>query len=257
MSRAVSFILAFLFICFSCEHIEHKATYRILRTGNWDQIALYGAEKNVLGFSDDLIYEIATREGFRVNLGGFDKQNILQALDIKEVDAVLTSVQPTPNRMLRYIFSDPYFSVGPVLMIRKDAAFKNLYDLSHRAVAYERSYTWPLTLPGASDCVFHPYDDILRAVEDVSRGVVDAVVLDAIVANRLAAGLYSNTLKVAGPPLIPLGLYLVVKKGKNEELIHLFNEELEKLKKEGLYSKMLFYWGLADDQNHHVKIPST
>ena len=235
-----------VFLCVSCDHTEHKASYTVARNTNWEQTPLYGEEKNMLGFSDDLIYEIAKKEAFTVKLISYLQGPLIQALNIKGIDAVLTTMQPTHERLKYYVFSQPYFTIGPVLLVRKNATATNLSDLTDHSIAYDRLTTWPLSLPGASGCVFHAYDDMLQAVDDLSRGKIDAVVLDAIIANNLAAGLYSNSIKVSGPPLVPLGFYLVVKKGKNEELISLFNKALQKLKKDGLYPKMLLYWGLFD-----------
>ncbi len=234
---------------YSCGESNTKQNYQIARNIQWDEISFYGAEKNVLGFSDDLILEIAKMQKFQPKLMTFTRGSIMQALERKDVDAVLTAKQPTERNRKKYLFSEPYFIVGPVLLIRKESSFTALKDLSNREVAYERSYQWPLLLTESSFCILRPYDEVLKAVEDMVRGRVDAVIMDAIIANRLSNGLYHNSIKIAGPPLKPIGLYLAVKKGGREELIARFNKGLAKTKKEGLYSKMLLYWGLFDAEH--------
>src|SRR5437763_1803933 len=67
--------------------------------------SLHGAEKNVSGFSDDLLYEIATEEKIQVRLFVSDKRPILSLLKEKDVDGVFSAETPTEQKEINFIFS--------------------------------------------------------------------------------------------------------------------------------------------------------
>ncbi|MDB6081329.1 MAG: putative bacterial extracellular solute-binding protein, partial [Chlamydiia bacterium] len=127
--------------------------------------------------------------------------------------------------------------------------YTSLKDMNGKELGFERGYIWALQIKDSTSSIFRPYDDVTSAIDDLIASHLDGVIVDALVGYRLASGLYRGSLRAAGPPIIPLGIRLIVKKGKNEELVTLFNQGLAELKKSGLYEKVLRYWGLFDVEN--------
>lgn len=233
----------------SCSNDENR-TYTIARSASWEGIDAFGSEQNLLGFSDDLLLEVAKTAQFNVQLINVEIGALTHLLQDEDIDAILTGIQPTPQTMKKYLFSDPYFYLGPVLVVRADSPFDTLEDLNNREVAYVRGSPTAFKLAGASKCIFHPYDDMIRGLDALRQGLVDGALMDALEANRYVIGLYKGVIRIAGPPLIPMGLYLVAKKKlQNRVLIELFNKGLKKVKQQGLYKKMLFYWDLYDSEH--------
>ncbi len=212
----------------------------------WESLNLYGKENNVTGFSDDLLLEVSRVEGISMQVVTTSLSPVVTLLEQEGIDAVLSALTPNDKTKKKYEFSEPYFILGPVLVVRKDAPYTNLEQMKAKDVGFERGNAWALNLANTTDAVFLPYDDMLPAFEDLQKGSLDAVVADAVVAYRLVGGVFRGALKIAGPPITPQALRLVVEKGKNEELITHFNHGLEAIKKNGLYSKILHYWGLFD-----------
>jgi polar amino acid transport system substrate-binding protein len=249
LKKIILLICVLSFGIAGCKIGNHKRTspYVIGKNpGSFVSLSLYGAEKNVSGFSDDLVYEIAKDQDIQVRLFISDASPITSLLDEENIDGVLSAQAPTEQRMRDYIFSEPYFILGPVLVVRQDATYNSLQEMGSREVGYDRGSTTALQLTDTGEVIFTPYDDMLRAFEDLENGRVDGVVCDAIVAYRLASNLYRGKVRISGPPLVPIALRLVVKKGKSEELIPLFNKGLEDLKKTHMYQKILRYWALYD-----------
>ena len=236
----------------SCSREEQKTSFVVAHNSSWEPLPLPSADQNLIGFSEDLMYEIAKLQSVHVTLVTSNYKPLTDLLDRGNFDGILTGIQPSSRMLENYSFSDPYFQVGPVIVIRADASFSSLDDLNSREVGYERGSPWPFQLASIANCFFRSYEDRMQAVEDLNRGLIDAVLLDPITAHKITTGLYSGKVKIAGPPVIALGVYLVVKKGSNEELIRLFNKGLKRIRKEGLYDKMLFYWGLYNAE----KLPS-
>lgn len=248
-----------LFVACTSSH-KRTAPYVIARSSGWTHVNLYGAEKRVLGFSDDLLYEVSQLENIPIQLMLTPETPSLSLLDDGEADAILSGLQPNDQNMQSYLFSNPYFLSGPVLLIQQSAPYTSLTDMNGKIIGYDRNYNWALLLTDTGNTIFRPYDDTNAAIEALINGNIDGVVADALIAYKSASGLYRGLIRAVGPPLLPLGIRLIVKKGKNEELVSEFNDGLQKLKESGLYDKMLRYWGLFDITKPHTiytESPST
>ena len=236
-----------LFVCSGCGTNQKKTSYTIARTGYSEKARLHGLEKNLIGFSDDFLFEIARTEEVSLYPVHADRKSLLSMLEYKGIDGVLMAIVPTDDLEEDYLFSQPVFTTGPVLIVRKDAPYNSMSELEGRGVGFDKEY-WPvLLLTDRKDVIFRPYEGVSQAINDLLSYRTDGVVIDAIVAYKMMQGLYRGSLKMCVPPLMPIGWRLVVKKGPHSEaLIDLFNEGKEKLKQSGDLAKMLAYWELFD-----------
>lgn len=248
--RIYSYFLAVFVFCISCSSgiRSRTAPYNIARSSSWERLNLYGVDNNILGFSEDFFLEIARREKIDIRLISSNELPLTSLLEQNDIDGIITTLEPTEQNSRDYVFSEPYFVMGPILVVRVDAPYRSLQDLEAKDIGFDRNELAGYQLNEEINANFLPYDDIIRAVEDLGRHRLDGVVVDAIIAYRLAAGMYQGSIRVVPPPLKPIAFRLVVKKGKNEELIALFNKELQEMKKSGLYDKMLLYWSLFNAQ---------
>jgi ABC-type amino acid transport substrate-binding protein len=88
------------------------------------------------------------------------------------------------------------------------------------------------------------YIDLTRAVEDVARGEIEAVVVDNIRGHLLTQGLYSQRLRLIDKPLNQVGLRLMTAKDERADLIEVFNEQLVELQRTGVYQELLDKWNV-------------
>ena len=232
--------------CFCSRKSARTEPYRIMRGSGWDNFYLHGMEKQVQGLSDDLLFEISRVEKLRIQIDSYEGIAPLSLLDKKYIDGVLSSIAPTPQNMKDYLFSDPYFAEGPVIVTRSGEEAASLNALQGRLVGVERGYLWALEQSGSNTAVFQAYDNIGQMIEDLLNEKIDAMIIDSVVAMQLARGLYIKKIQVSSSPLQVIGIRLVVKRGKSEELINDFNQGLILLKEKGTYQRMLRYWGLFD-----------
>jgi len=246
--RVMSLLLLAFIAIVGCTSGAGKRTtpYIIAENALWPSLNLCGKENNVSGFSDDLLLEISRVEGISMQVVSTGQTPVTSLLDKEGIDAVLAGLIMSDPNMREYDVSLPYFTAGPVLVIRKNDPYTALDQMRAKDIGFERGNFWALQLANTADAVFVPYDDISHAFDDLQKGSLDGVVVDAVIGYQLVGGIYKDVMKIAGPPLVPMALRLVVEKGKNEELIQHFNHGLEVLKKNGLYTKMLHYWGLFD-----------
>ena len=238
------FIIVFLTGCFG--QTKTKTTYSIYRSPLWEDVELHGTEKNMLGFTEDLCFEIADQEEIKIQLFTERHATGLSLLDKKGIDGILTTAVPSIRNEKEYLFSEPFFAFGTVLILRSTDTLEQFRSMKIKVIGFVRGRGDDLVAREDLGYIFRPYNQVVSAVEDLLEGRVDALSLDSIYANQLSKGLYSGRIKVATPLFKVIEFRLAVKKGENEELVTLFDQGLENLKKDSLYKKMLTYWGLPN-----------
>jgi polar amino acid transport system substrate-binding protein len=242
----MKFLLIF-FLAIGCTaQPPRKTSYTVAQGSFWEFVNFYGIDKTVLGFSNDLLLQINVLEGVQIRTITTSDHPLTNALERKDIDAIITALPIDAVSQRLYRFSDPYFEFGLVLLTRRNSSYQTLDDLKNREIGVERSSGFAAAAQNENYYFLRTYDDTFRAVEDLVKGKIDGVVLNSILANRLISGLYKDSIHIVGAPILPVGLHLVVKKGENEELIELFNHSLSTLKESGVYQKLLDYWGLTE-----------
>lgn len=247
MKRVILFF-AIICLCTCCFWRKTQTkSYVIYRSNTIEGVNIQGKETSLQGFLDDLFYEIAKRKGFKIELRTMPNTKLRALLDRKEADAVIGTIDLTPQNQKVYLYSDSIYAFGPVMVIRVEDSYKSLGELKDKFVAFDRNYAG--YLEGRNDVafIFKPYDQMTLAMEDLINGKIDAVVCDSFVAYQYVNSFYANKIKVSTPLLKEKNLRLIAyRNSKHDDLIKLFNEGLNEVKAQGTYKKMLNYWGLVD-----------
>lgn len=244
-----SWMSSFLAICLcfvACSTSSKKRTepYIIAYPSTWKNIQLYGTEQNVVGFSSDLIYEIAKKMGVQARLVMENQDSFPTLLENGKVDAVLTTLSSNPATDKFYEFSNPYFVTGIVVVVASNSVYTKMSDLKNVEIAYDTGEGLDLGLGVKTSWIFKPYDSTSKAIDDVISGKVDGMVLRFINASRLCKSLYRTSIRILLPPLVIENVRIAVRRGKNSELIELFNKGVESYIKSGEYKELLEYWGI-------------
>lgn len=242
--KAIFCLLSLSFVFFSCTGSEKKDRYRIARDPTWYPLHLDGREKNLLAFSDDLLREIAYRQGVQFHFVQAGPSVLEQGLQRGDFDAALASWQMDAFKKARFVFSDPYFFTGEVLVVPTGSTTTGLANTPNRRVGILRGQLTFHSIEGDDTIDYKQYETLTSAIESMLRGDVDAVIMNLIPASALMRGIYGSRIKIVGSPLTESGIRVVVKKGENDPLITLFNEGLQELIKDGTALKLREKWGL-------------
>lgn len=222
---------------------DHRV-YKVARDQSWYPLNFLGKEKNVLGFSDDLLYAIAKKNNLSFQLIAASPGSILDDLEDIGVDAVLSSLTPDPILRKKYLFSDPYYNLGLVLVVPENSTVASLKDLAGKYLGIQRGTSIPLDL---SSIRIISYESNVAMMEDLVKDQIDAVLINQLNAYSFTTGYYKGRLKVATNPLTPQSLKVVTYQSKkNQKLIDLFNQGLKELKESGVYDELLKKWDLYD-----------
>ena len=245
--RLASYLFIFcLLILASCGKKSSGFDASIALDPSWTSIELPGRVSAVTAFSIELIEAIGAEE--RLKLAVYQKSwsNLILGLQEGEYQAICSPMQPYLFYEKLYVFSDVYLATGPVLVVAVSSTWSELAEMNGREVATLRGSTDGLILEKYPEVLQRNYDSVQQALEDVSQGVMDGLILDSLTAEAFVNNLYGGKLKINSPPLTAEGIRLVGLQGQAPDLIQKFNRGLSRLKEKGIYHQLAQKWGLGE-----------
>ncbi len=234
------------------KHVSKKEIYLIGRDSSWYPIQLYGRERYLVAFMNDLIGEIAIKSEIKVAWLESSPSFLLAGLDDGSFDAVISATRPDSLIQGKYLFSDPLFKTGLVLVVPSSTAINTLKNMEGATISVSASSPPPFTIfkkKGINplDVNFVHYKDVNKGFELVSRGSIDGIVVEATQAHILLDSLYKGKLRVALPSLTDEGLRLIALDTPiGTRLIEDVNTQLKSVRHDGRYQQLIKKWGLFD-----------
>jgi polar amino acid transport system substrate-binding protein len=242
--KKIFILFSLCFLLFNSCGQRIRPVYRIGVDPTWYHLELMGKEKNLLGFSTDLLKEIGMLKKINIELIMRSWDNLAEGLKEESYAAILSTITPYLFNRETYDFSDIYLSTGPVLIVSASSSVTSLKEMEGKEVAIQRgSQNEPLfeKYPGV---LLRIYDSIPQALNDVAKQVIDGAIVDILTAEGYVQDIYHGELKIATPPLNKEGVRLITLHGKEAKLIENFNEGLRELKENGVYSQLARKWSL-------------
>jgi ABC-type amino acid transport substrate-binding protein len=139
----------------------------------------------VVGFSSDLLTEIARTVNVKIQLVEADPDTMTALLDTGQVDGILTALPDDTMNERYFEFTLPYFVSGTVVVVAANSPYTKLDDLKSVIIAYDYGAGVSSTVGAKSTWMLKPYESVSRALDDVVAGGVDGMVLNYINASRL------------------------------------------------------------------------
>lgn len=134
---------------------------------------------DMVGFDVDLIYEIAERVGFNIDLQTVEFDGIVTGMGTGRYDIGIAGMTITAERAESFDFSDPYYDAGLILAVRADEEeIQSIDDVDGRRVATRAATTSETYLLENTDAEIVTFPDIVNAYQDLLVGRVDAVIYD-------------------------------------------------------------------------------
>ncbi|MEH1940925.1 MAG: basic amino acid ABC transporter substrate-binding protein [Nostoc sp.] len=138
------------------------------------------ASGNLEGFDIDLMNAIAKVAGYAVQFESLPFDGTISTLQAKRVDAAISGITITAERLKTIAFSRPYFKAGLAIAVREDNQnIKDFKSLQGKKIAVQIASTgadFAKTIPNAKISTFNSGPEFFQ---DLLNGNVDAVVSDA------------------------------------------------------------------------------
>ncbi|MDU4959403.1 MAG: transporter substrate-binding domain-containing protein [Sporomusaceae bacterium] len=199
------------------------------------------------GMEIDLAKAIAKKiigDESKIDVQGVTAKTRGPLLDNGEIDLVIATFTITEERKKSYNFSDPYFTDGVALLVKKAAGAKSLKDFDGKKIGVAQSATSKKAVQEAADKLgvkvsfleFGTYPEIKTALD---AGRVDAFSVDA----AILFGYLDDSTVILDDRFSPQE-YGIASKKSNEGLAKLVNDTISDMKKSGELDKLIQKWGL-------------
>lgn len=210
-------------------------------SGQYRPFNFYDASNKLVGFDVDICDAVAKELGLQAApvTGAFT--TLIAGLQSNRFDAIIGSMASTEARLKEVDFSDPYYSTGAYIFVKKGSTIKDITGLAHSNLGVALGTTFEKfarTQPGVGKIT--TYSATVDALKDLDAGRVDAVISQGFIGKFLAK---SANLKIeaVGGVLFPDIAAIPVNK-KNPALTAAINKALVKIRGNGTYSKISIKW---------------
>lgn len=204
----------------------------------------YNTQFKIDGFDVALINDLAKRVGVTTEINDFAFEGLLAALQLGQVDAVISAVSVTPERQELADFTNVYFIGADALLARSDYPadqVKTLAEVAGRKIgtqtgtvyaSYLKRELVDKGLTNANDLFL--YSDTASAIKDLQAKRVDVVMMDRLPANTFAS---TAGLKVIGENFNPQRFAMAVRKGS--DLRKALNDALLSAQNDGTVTNLI------------------
>lgn len=193
------------------------------------------------GFDVDMTQAIAQVLGVKVKFIDAEWQGLLGGLNKGDYDMLVTCMSKSETRGQNVTFSDVYYKLADVIVVRKDdATINNAEDLKGKVVGVQLgsgSEQLVDTMTGLKEVKRYNYNP--EAFLDLKNRRIDALVVGyAYAVNHIKQ---DPSYKVTGKPLAEAEIVIVMRKGANA-LKQKVNSALAEIRRNGAYEKALHQW---------------
>lgn len=202
-------------------------------------------EKNeIVGFDIDYARAAAEHMGVEVEFQPIDWKTKESELISGRIDLIWNGYTITDERKEKVLFTKPYLENAQVVMTLKDSSIKGLKDLAGTEVGIQ-------SLSSAADALnsnpihkeiktITEFPDNVLALTDLKTGRVQAVVIDAVVAEYYMTQ-QTETFKLLDESLAPEQYGVGVKPG-NEALLEKLQAALDQMNEDGTAAEISTKW---------------
>jgi aspartate/glutamate/glutamine transport system substrate-binding protein len=223
----------------------------VLKVGTKVDVPKFGYRdpktNQVDGFEIDIARAIAKKilgDPKKIDLQGVSAKTRGPLLDNGEIDIVAATFTITEERKLSFNFSDPYFTDGVGLLVKKKNKFKSLKDLNGKKIGVAQSATTKKSIQDEADkqgvkvqfLEFATYPEIKAALDS---GRVDCFSVDT----AILFGYLDDSTAILPDRFAPQ-TYGIASKKSNTALAELINKLILDMKKSGEIDKLIKKWKL-------------
>lgn len=208
-----------------------KKVLRVATTANFPPFEYFQPNSGIhTGYDIDLMRELGKNMGYdKVEFVNVSFTKLLDGLEAKEYDAVISGLAITPEREAKVAFTKPYITDGLTIVLPVGTKLPNTVDtLKGRRVAVESgsiAFYWVMSHTHASDIV------VVGSTEEAIKAVVedkaDCMVASKLVVAFLLAHGFSDSVRLAGDNVLLEDKIAIAVHKENTVLLEKLNAELE------------------------------
>lgn len=194
------------------------------------------------GFDIDLMNALGEKMGVEIEWVDMAFDSLIGSMEAGNVEMIAAAIGPTEERKKSCDFSDVYYSGYQSIVTNKDNPMKSFDELAGKTIAVLEGSLSDMIASGENQdygmiegAEVKRFKNSTQAIQELENGAADAVLIDAIIAQRFVAdrdSLVQNEVEGTGEDTV-----LAIKKG-DTELVEKINAALSEMKEDGSYDTL-------------------
>lgn len=212
---------------------EEKVLVNGIDGGGFPPYAFVDKEGQTVGFDVEAVEWIGKKMGFKVKHQPVEWSAIIPALEAKKIDMIASGMSATAERAQRVNFSDPYYQVTQVLVVKGDskATLEQMLG-SNKKIGVQRGtatakYLEALAKKPGMKFKLVQYDSTDLSMQDLPIGRIDGSCMDNTIAKEVLKK--DKNVKVVGTFDAPAENYGYAVRKDDAELLKKLNDGLKLL----------------------------
>ena len=190
----------------------------------------YYEGQEVVGIDAEMAAAVAEKLGMELKIEDMAFDSLIPALSSGKVDIVAAGMTVTEDRLASVNFSDTYATGIQAIIVTEDSDIASADDLVGKTIGVQQGTTGDLYATDVEGATIERYAKGMEAVQSLSQGKIDAVIIDNEPANVFVS-------EVEGLKILDAAFatedYAVAVAKDNEELLEQVNTALAELKEDG------------------------
>lgn len=190
----------------------------------------YYEGQEVVGIDAEMAAAVAEKLGMELKIEDMAFDSLIPALSSGKVDIVAAGMTVTEDRLASVNFSDTYATGIQAIIVTEDSDIASADDLVGKTIGVQQGTTGDLYATDVEGATIERYAKGMEAVQSLSQGKIDAVIIDDEPANVFVSEV--EGLKILDEAFATEDYAVAVAKD-NEELLEQVNTALAELKEDG------------------------
>lgn len=198
----------------------------------------------VVGIDAEIAQAIADELGMTLKIEDMAFDSIIPAVTSGKADFGAAGMTVTEDRKKNVDFTDTYATATQVIIVKEDSDIAGPDDLVGKKIGVQLGTTGDIYAGDIEDAEVEQYNKGFEAVQALTQGKIDAVVIDGEPAKEFVA--QAEGLKILDEAFTEEEYAIAVAKG-NDDLREKINDALAKLKESGKIDEIVAKYISADD----------
>ena len=198
----------------------------------------------VVGIDAEIAQAIAEELGMTLKIEDMAFDSIIPAVTSGKEDFGAAGMTVTEDRKKNVDFTDTYATATQVIIVKEDSDIAGPDDLVGKKIGVQLGTTGDIYAGDIEDAEVEQYNKGFEAVQALTQGKIDAVVIDGEPAKEFVA--QAEGLKILDEAFTEEEYAIAVAKG-NDDLREKINDALAKLKESGKIDEIVAKYISADD----------
>lgn len=211
---------------------ETKAAGGVLTMGTNAEFPPYEFREGdkIVGIDAEIAQAIAEQMGMTLQIEDMSFDAIIPAVTSGKIDFGAAGMTVTEKRKESVDFSDTYATSTQVIIVKNESDIKNQEDLKNKLIGVQLGTTGDILVGDIEGAKIERYNKGMEAVQSLTQGKVDAVVIDGATAEAFVSK--NEGIKILEEKMSDEEYAIAVKKG-NTELLENMNAAIKELKESG------------------------